>query len=279
VTIRSTTDIEERKTALADDAGFAITALGVFERTDQQTFLWDDIAPHVEALRIFLSFACGRWTGPMLPAGIDASGERVWFRWDVPLVDEGLSVFTWFDTHHGKELSDIVPGFMAKWNDPLSKEAFSYAIYWFVRANSGAAGTDGSLILSQAALETLSWMHLVTISGMSRSKYKNLNAEEAIRELLTTMNIPLGVPAALRSLQTLANKRKIADGVSAIVAIRNDLVHAEKQTTIAPVTEAWVLAQRFIELVLLRLCGFNGEHANRINMSRWLGEVEKVPWA
>ena len=68
------------------------------------------------------------------------------------------------------------------------------------------------------------------------------------------------------------------DGAGAIVAVRNDLVHPEKQTTVGPVTEAWILAQRFVELAVLRLCGFNGEHANRTNAPRWVGQVEQVPW-
>jgi hypothetical protein len=279
VTIASVADIAERKAALADGGGFGITAVGVIERADGRSFTWDDVAPQVEALRVFLSFACGRWTGPMLPAGIGPTGEPVWFRWTVPLVDEGFYVFTWFDTHHGMALSDIAPGFMAKWNDPLWKEAFSYAIYWFVRANSAAAGADGSLILSQAALEALSWTCLVKTSVISRSRFKSLKAAGAIRKLLGALGIPSGVPVAMQPLLVLASTLDPADGASAIVAVRNSLVHPEKWPTVVPVTEAWMLAQRFVELVILRLCGFNGEYANRTNTFRWLGQVERVPWA
>jgi hypothetical protein len=215
----------------------------------------------------------------MLPAGVNSADEPVWFRWSVPLVDQGLFAVTWFDNHHGTVLTDLAPGFMAKWNDPLWKEAFSYAIYWFVRANSAAAGADGSLILSQAALETLSWTYLVSISGMSRTKFKSLTAAEAIRQLLTTLSIPSVVPAALASLQILASTCIPADGVSAVVAVRNGLAHPEKHKTVMPVIEAWTLGQRFVELVILRLCAFNGEHANRTNMVRWVGQVERLPWA
>ena len=140
-------------------------------------------------------------------------------------------------------------------------------------------GADGSLILSQAALEILSWTYLVKSSGMSRSKFKSLDTAEAVRELLIALSIPTNVPATLGPLQILASTCTPADAVSAIVAVRNGLVHPERAATAPPITEAWMLAQRFVELVLLRLCGFNGDHANRTNTPRWIGQVERVPWA
>jgi hypothetical protein len=163
---------------------------------------------------------------------------------------------------------------MTKWNDLAWKETLSYAVYWFVRANSAAAGGDGSLILSQAALEILSWTYLVTCSGMSRTQFKSLKAVEAFRELLNRMGIPPEVPASLRLLQGIST-----DGAAAIVAVRNDLVHPEKRGGVLPATEAWTLAQRYIELVILKLCGFDGEYANRTVSPRWVGQVERVPWA
>ncbi|HEX4769537.1 MAG TPA: hypothetical protein VH351_01820 [Bryobacteraceae bacterium] len=272
VTIRNTTDIKERKELLDEDGGSGITAIGILESTDGRPFTWQNAEPHIEALRVFLSFVCGRWTGPMLPAGLDPAGERVWFRWSVPLVGQGCTVFTWFDTHHGMTLSDIAPAFMAKWHDPVWKETLSYAIYWFVRANSAAAGSDGSLILSQAALEILSWTYLVTCSGMSRRAFKEMPAAKTIGQLLTAIGIPSEVPVSLKALQSISS-----DGAAAIVIVRNDLVHPEKRAGVLPATEAWTLAQRFIELVILKLCEFDGEHANRTISPRWVGQVEPVP--
>jgi hypothetical protein len=282
VTIQKTIDFDDSKALLAEKGTFAVNAVGVFERIDGRAFTWHEAAPHLEALRVFLSFACGRWTGPMVPAGVGPNGERVWFRWSVPLIDDGFAVFTWFDIHHGTALTDIAPEFMAKWHDPLWNKAFSYAIYWFVRANLAVAGSDGSLILSQAALEMLSWTYLVRSSGISRTQFKALHTEGAIRELLKALGIPSGVPASLSSLQAFATSGVSTgptDGVGAVVAVRNNLVHPEKTPGALPVTEAWMLAQRFVELVLLRLCGFNGDHANRTVSPRWVGQVERVPWA
>jgi hypothetical protein len=67
VTIRKTIDIADRKELLDEDGGFGITAIGILERADGQTFRWHDAEAHVEALRVFLSFVCGRWTDPCSP--------------------------------------------------------------------------------------------------------------------------------------------------------------------------------------------------------------------
>ena len=274
VTIRKMTDIAERKELLSEDGGFGITAIGLLERSDAALFTWHDAEPGIEALRVFLSYVCGRWTGPMLPAGIGPAGKLIWFRWSVPLVDQGFSLFTWFDAHRGMTLSDIVPAFMAKWEDPRWKDALSYAVYWFVRANSAAVGGDGSLILSQAALEVLSWTYLVTAGGMEPKAFEKLRAAGKIRTLLKAMEIPEDIPESLARLRAMA-----ADGPGAIVAVRNDLVHPDKREGPLPAIEAWTLAQRYVELVILRLCGFSGEHANRTKSPRWVGQVELVPWA
>lgn len=279
VTIRNTPDINEQKIALSENGGFGITAVGIMERSDHHTFTWEEAAPQLETLRVFLSFACGRWTGPMLPIGLDENGARIWERWSVPrLLDDAFIVMTWFDVHHGATLSDIMPGFLVKWSDALWKETISYAIYWFVRANSPRAGADASLILSQAALEMLSWTYLVkSTSTISRSQFKKQNAETNIRTLLAALGIPVVIPSSLSELDAEAARRGWCDGVQAITSIRNDLVHPEKGAP-APVTEAWVLGQRFLELVLLRLFDFHGEHANRTIETRWVGTVERVPW-
>ncbi|MBS1877761.1 MAG: hypothetical protein JSU00_31420 [Acidobacteria bacterium] len=273
-TIRKMADIAERKELLSEDGGFGITAIGLLERTGAALFTWQNAEPAIEALGVFLSFVCGRWTGPMLPAGIGLAGEPIWFRWSVPLVDQGFSLFTWFDAHRGMTLSDIVPSFMAKWEDPQWKYALSRAVYWFVRANSVAVGGDGSLILSQAALEVLSWTYLVMVGGMEPKAFKRLGAAGRIRTLLKAMEIPVEIPASLTQLSAVA-----ADGPGAVVAVRNDLVHPDKREGPLPATEAWTLAQRYVELVILRLCGFSGEHANRTQSGRWVGQVELVPWA
>jgi len=279
VMIRNTSDIKERKQFIAENGGYAITATGELSRCDGVEFTFSEADPWLEALRIFLSFVCGRWTGPLFSTGVNDSGEGVCQRWSVPLIDAGISVHTWFDPHHGMSLREAFSGFIKKWNNPVWKETISRAIYWFVRANSNAAGTDGSLILSQAALESLSWTYLVEDKGtLGPRQFKERGAANVIRVFLDRLHIPADVPNTLGDLQQEVVARCWRDGCGAVAAIRNNLVHPKKRGSLGPIFKCWVLAQWFLELSLLRLFGYHGKYGNRTVLRRWVGQVERVPW-
>ena len=64
--------------------------------------------------------------------------------------------------------------------------------------------------------------------------------------------------------------------------IRNDLVHAKMRANVCldAYLEARDLGQWYVELLLLKLFGYNGKYANRLAYKyedRW--EPEIVPWA
>jgi hypothetical protein len=70
------------------------------------------------------------------------------------------------------------------------------------------------------------------------------------------------------------------DGPEAIVLIRNELVHPERQLPIkigTVIAEAWNLSQWYAELMILRLSGYDGPYSNRLKRN-WVGQVESVPW-
>ncbi|HYI92881.1 MAG TPA: hypothetical protein VEX68_05015 [Bryobacteraceae bacterium] len=275
--IYNTSDIGERSKHLRC-GGYGITATGEIARTDGQPFTRGELNVWVDALIVFLSFACGRWTGPLLSTGLDGN-YPVWQSWRVPRIDSGISVFGWFDIHHGESLNHVLPGFLERWNDPTWKQTLSQAIYWYIGANSMAAGADGSLILSQAALENLSWTYLVEdTKTLSRSRYKKLSADKSIRLLLLELDISTNVPESLVDLTKVVSDRGWKDGISAITATRNSLVHPEKADDEGPVADCWLLSQYFVELALLRLFRYEGQYGNRTKR-RWVGQVEFVPWA
>jgi hypothetical protein len=47
-----------------------------------------------------------------------------------------------------------------------------------------------------------------------------------------------------------------------MVTAGDDLVHPEERAELLPATGEWTLAQRYIELTLLKPSGFTGEHTN-----------------
>ena len=142
-------------------------------------------------------------------------------------------------------------------------------------SNSLGAGADGGLLLTQAALESISRHVLVEAQGtLSKGGFTALRASGKIRRLLSDLTIPIQIPSSLEQL-SVANA-SWDDGPHAVTAIRNLVTHSYESSP--PVLEAWQLAQWYLELVLLRLFAFNGSYSNRTKQGKYIGQVEPVPW-
>jgi hypothetical protein len=190
--------------------------------------------------------------------------------------------FSWFDLHHSQWLTAAFPGFMALLTDPIWEKPLSEAIYWCTNAGNrgGTIATDVGLIISQAALELLSWTYCVKhrklVSARAFDKGK-LAAADKLRMLLSSLGIPTEIPSVLEALRA-DPKPRWADIPDAVTMIRNSLVHpdSKRPSSEGAYTEAWSLALWCIELVVLKLCNYNGKYANRIS-ARFVGEAEDVP--
>src|SRR5260370_34613588 len=98
--------------------------------------------------------------------------------------------------------------------------------------------------------------------------------------MLGALAIPTGIPPGLQELGTYAKARNL-DGPEVFTFIRNRLVHPPKPTTVqdkVPYYEAYCLAKWYLELAVLSVCDYKGDYSNRTRSSRWVGQVEKVPW-
>ncbi len=146
-------------------------------------------------------------------------------------------------------------------------------------------GPDTGLILSQTALELLAWTYCVQdqkmVSPEAFKQRSGLKASDKFRLLMSSLDIPKEVPRVLSALHGNPGKKWI-DGLHAITDIRNSLVHPDSNSIISGNSyyEACQLSLWYLDLVLLHLCGHNGNYANRLLVSdRCQGEVEPVPWA
>lgn len=271
-------DLEAIDQTLKNDGGYAVTYTGTCSRSDGEAFTIEDAERLLEVLRLFLSFARGAFCSVPLRAGVDANGNKIWEQWGDQLVDpqptKPYSVISWFSTMHGEILPQVFPGFWRCLNDSKWEDAMRIAIYWYLRSNAGGrgAGIDGGLILSQAALERLSYVQC----GLPEPKPK---ASDLIRKAFKNLHIPLGIPSSCQKLFSLAQVNNWQDGPHALIEVRNALVHPKQKYKDLSYFEAWNLSQYYIELMLLRLCEYKGYYANRLKLGRWQGEVEPVPWA
>jgi hypothetical protein len=286
VTIAATDKSRGLCERLKEQGGFLITHMGRIERTDGATFSSEDLQTCLGCLQRFLSFALGRRAGVALPVGFDAIGKRVFEEWGTYLPARGSwnSSLSWFDRRHGTLLSEVYPGFVARWNKPLWQRTLSTAVYWYVHANSVGEGfgNDAGLILAQTALEHLAWTYCVLDRKMvSKEAFEpgGLRAYDKLRLLLSSLGVPADLPPNFRTPPS-KNAQKLKDIPDAVTFTRNKIVHPPQKSD-APTGDsfkAWKLALWVLDLVLLRLCDHQGNYHDRREAS-CEGNVQKVPWA
>lgn len=160
------------------------------------------------------------------------------------------------------------------------------ATYWYLVANLNAAALEGGLVLAHATLELLSWNYIVVQRHLFSPKaFDKCSAAARIETLLQDLRIPVTLPALVPALQQWAGAQ--ASGPKAISDLRNALMHPTPQNRGALASmstdakrEASSLAIRYIELIILALCRYDGKHVNRLHRGVSIGEAtEFVPWA
>lgn len=111
---------------------------------------------------------------------------------------------SWFFTQEPEEINEAFNGFMKKWQDSEWNEPTRLAIHWYIEANTGAGGVEGSIFLIQASLELLSWVYLMESTGACKpcaeadfSNNKLWPASRKIECLLDKMKVPKDIPSAL----------------------------------------------------------------------------------
>jgi hypothetical protein len=286
ITIAATGDTTDICKQLTEQGGYAITHVIKIERENGDLYSSDVLLDLLVGLHHFLSFATGRWAGLGLPVAKDSAGNKVWEQWGLPLTarESGVSSSCWFDERGGSALGEVFRGYWQLSQRPVWAKSLREITYWYIRANGGGTGfgIDSGLIIAQAAIELLAWTHcvqdrqMVSAEGFGR---KGLGAADKMRILASSLSIPTSIPQHLRALSCPPGK-PWKDMPEALTTIRNSLVHPALDRAISSDAyyEAWNLAAWFIEMCLLRLCGYNGKYANRLKQ-RSIGEVESVPWA
>ena len=280
VELKSLISTRENIKLLKEEGGYRLTHIGGIQKADGTSFSGKDADECLYAIRFFLSFAKGGWCEPICAAGFDASGSRVWESWSSPR-EPWHSPLSWFDPHDGTQLATLFPGFMERWANDDWHEALHEVIYWYLNANLSSRGIDASIILTQAAIERLSYEYsvkdkrLLTVKG-----FKDLWASDKFRLLFSSVKIPLDSPGEISELQRLACNMNWLDAPHTLTEVRNSLVHPEHKHRGqfgAAYYEAWNLGLWYLEMGILAICSYSGTYGNRLKQ-RWVGQVEDVPW-
>ena len=269
---------------LRETGGYGLTHVGCLQKEDGSGFDGKTVEKMLTVLQFFLSFSKGMWCSPYLAVGFDDKENRVWEMWSSPQ-GHWAEPSSWFDPNHCDQLANLFPGFLAKWENENWRAALREVIYWYLSSNCSTLGRDigidAGIILTQAAIERLSFEYAVRYKRLIEAEgFKKLKASDKFRLLFSSLDIPIDIPASLPELQKLAKKVNWIDAPQAITEVRNTLVHPEHKRrgqfgkVYFPV---WNLSQWYLELALLKICDYSGTYSNRL-MQRYIGQVETVPW-
>lgn len=282
VELRSLHSTHETFNELAKHGGFGLTHIGRIEKTDRSSFTGKEAEEMLKALRLFFSFAKGVWCEPVCTVGFDEVGRHVWELWSSPR-DPWYCPNSWFDPRHCEQLTGLFAGFMERWGEENWRDVLHEVIYWYLNSNYSSRGIDAGIILTQAAIERLSYEVTVKEKRLIGTEgFKTLRSSDKFRLLFSSLDIPLDIPNETPELQRLASDSQMnwLDAPHALTEIRNSLVHPEHKWRGHlgnAYYEAWNLGLWYLEMSILAVCGYSGTYGNRLKQ-RWIGDVEDVPW-
>jgi hypothetical protein len=264
---------------LDKQGGYGLTHVGSIMRPNGQNSSSTDVVDMLVALTHFFSFCRGFWCHPICPVGFSRSDEKVWKVWSSPK-DGWRFALSWFDKHYSSHMSCLFPGFLEKWSDKDWRDCMREAIYWYLLSNDASRGIDAGVILTQAALERFAFKYCVKNSRMiSARDFKSKRASDKIALLLSSLKIPVDIPSCANDLKAFALSANCVHGPHALTEIRNDLVHPESKFangTADPLLQAWNLGLWYLELCILKICGYTEKYRNRLT-AKYAGQVEPMP--
>jgi hypothetical protein len=287
VEISANPSVSDLVAQLRREGGYGITHVGVVRRRNGRLIGSNAANDLMRALHFFFAFCKGCWCGPILCAGRNSSAEVVWEEWADWKAANYSRPLTWFPLHQTSDLSNLFNGFMELWKSEEWRETLVSSIHWYIVSNSNVAAMEGSIILTQVALELLAWTYLVDSKRyLSVNRMRDMKAHEQIERLLHELNIPSTLPTELTCARRMARKAGKRTGPELITYVRNKIVHGrsagrkrlETMTSLARF-ETREAGQLLIELALLRLMNYDGRYARRTIRKGWVGSnIRSVPW-
>ena len=255
--------------------GSAITHIGTVTSIDGDEFRLGDLEELLSALHLFLSFVRGSYCGITLLSAQDSNRDRVWEQWGTYKVEPWRrELLTWADGLSSHTLSPVFKGLLKLLQKQGKSGTASQVIHWYLRSNETLEPEVG-IVLNQAALERLSFSTVGPMVGARDGEW--------IAQALNRAGIDTALPACCWELARLQKRHNWSHGPHCLVVLRNSLIHPVDRHgpfSESALVEAHGLGLHYIELMLLRLSGYNGEFVNRLRIKDPLyARVEAVPWS
>ena len=184
----------EHVAQLNRQGGFAITHVAKLERTDGQTFTGKEAIQFLDLCSHFFSFVRGFKIPIILLVGYNSVNEKVWQHWDSRAGLSWRGVSSWFPKCENGVLAQLLPGFLNWWRS-WDEDIANIALNWYLESNINAAKLEGSIVLTQVALDLIAWTLFVEQEkAFSKTAFDKLKASGQLRHLLSKFNISTKLP-------------------------------------------------------------------------------------
>jgi hypothetical protein len=269
---------------------YVMTHVMELRRADGAAFTAAEVEPVLTALHVGVSFALGRWAAPMLPVGVDSTGKVIWEDWRPGHCDPARKTSPgWWDEQQHTSLTDLLGRVITAFAHPDWLPALRLQLMLGIAAMNDRGFVEQRVMMGAAGLEHIMWQTLVLEGGMSESQYREKDAHEKLRRLLTDAQIPTDIDAGLLPItarfvaEEKQRQGKALDGPDVVTQIRNRLVHPRgSQERVyrleGLVAEVWRLTRHYLVLLILHSLGYQGSYRDLRKTRGWVGEVDNVPW-
>jgi hypothetical protein len=269
--------------------GVILTHVICVTRKDGKEFNFSRVEKLIETLRFFLSFVRGGWVSVGHSHGLGHNEQLCFEAWDVETVTPGQIIWQWMPHTRPQDVKNTWESFSSRFNDDNFNEILRVAIDFYIQANT-AIEPNTRLVLAMIALEALT----DTINGVnewvSHDKFEKLPNADRIRLMLVWAGVDIKYLGCVYNAFNTADKKiptNWTNGPAITADLRNWTVHTtlvnRNKLKIIPRMAIYHAAQLSIwhlELVLLRLIGYNGQYRKRTQANFISNrEYEQVPWA
>ncbi len=238
-----------------------------------------------------LSFMCGRWVGLIGPWGYSETGSLNRVFPQVTMTSMNPPGLSWYYSMVKGTFEELFRCLYQAYNEPKRYEVITTGIGWYIEAEMSAGFIEGSIILQQAALESLAWFELVDRTQVySKNKFKNIHAAEKIRQLLNMYSISSEIPAKCAEIHSYAtdNNLKKHDLPEVLVHIRNSLVHGTPSKVLKLFSRTngsqervglWYQINGLLAQAILATAGYQGKiNYRNLDVEFIHSAIRDVPW-
>ncbi|WP_257658750.1 hypothetical protein [Parapedobacter lycopersici] len=273
---------------ISKHGGYGLTHVGELILKDNAKIDQDIAYKILNQFDLFLSFLTGRKVTPFFMTG-KRGDEILWVEYNNRRQEPYMYQHSWLPQLFDEKISAIWAEFYQLAQDNYDLDTLYLVIHWYLSANKGSGGLEGSIILLQNAFELLfRWIIVERKNMISPDGGDALRASDKIRMLLYLINCSTELPTHYQKQfeDLIKQDRSLIDFPFLFTEIRNSYVHAnrKKREKINNLPSDYLYAMLtcglyYIELLILYLLNYDGKIAQRISTEKFRGGNEVlVPW-